>query len=135
MLSHLKVLNTNIFWEPNNNIHKPGGVAQAQNYGQTSFTTNTVVPNYLGIKADITAETALDYQSNSATYFDTVTPDITTPEDNNANGEYKTLFNLAAGINKVRIYGWVEGQDYDCENNASGTNIKFNIQISKNANP
>ena len=127
--------NTNIFWEPNNNIHKPGGVAQAQNYGQTSFTTNTVVPNYLGIKADIEAGLSIDYQSNSATYFSTVTPDITTPDDNNANGEYKTLFNLASGINKVRIYGWVEGQDYDCENNASGTNIKFNIQISKNANP
>ena len=126
--------NTNIFWEPNNNIHKAGGVAQAQNYGQTSFATDTVVPNYLGIKANIDAGLALDYQSNNATYFSSVTPDITTPDDNNANGEYKTLFNLAAGINKIRIYGWVEGQDYDCENNASGTNIKFNIQISKNAN-
>ena len=90
--------------------------------------------NKLGIKANIDAGLALDYQSNNATYFSSVTPDITTPDDNNANGEYKTLFNLAAGINKIRIYGWVEGQDYDCENNASGTNIKFNIQISKNAN-
>ena len=58
---------------------------------------------------------------------------IKTPNGNTANGEYKTLFNLAAGINKIRIYGWVEGQDYDCENNASGSNITYNIQISKNA--
>ena len=25
---------------------------------------------------------------------------------------------------------WVEGQDVDCENNASGGNIDFNLQIT-----
>lgn len=124
---------TNMFWEPNSNIHTTAGVAQANNYGETTYDTTTVVPNYYGIKAAIAANPAVDYQSKVTTYFDQVTPDIQTPNGNTANGEYKTLFNLAAGINKVRIYGWVEGQDYDCENNASGSNITFNIQISKNA--
>lgn len=124
---------TNMFWEPNSNIHTTAGVAQANNYGETTYDTTTVVPNYYGIKTAIAATPAVDYQSKVTTYFDQVTPDIQTPNGNTANGEYKTLFNLAAGINKVRIYGWVEGQDYDCENNASGSNITFNIQISKNA--
>ena len=125
--------NNNMFWEPNSNAHKAGGISQANNYGETNFTATTIVPNYYGIKADIAANPAVDYQSKVDTYFGQVTPDIQTPEVNTANGEYKTLFNLAAGINKIRIYGWVEGQDYDCENNASGSNITYNIQISKNA--
>ena len=25
---------------------------------------------------------------------------------------------------------WVEGQDVDCENNASGTDISYNVQLS-----
>ena len=131
--SHSAGGTTNMFWEPNSNVHTAAGVAQAKNYGETDYDTTTIVPNYYGIKADIAAGLALDYQSKVTTYFGQVTPDIQTPDGNTANGEYKTLFNLAAGINKVRIYGWVEGQDYDCENNASGSNITFNIQISKNA--
>ena len=125
--------NNNLIWEPNSNAHKAGGISQANNYGETKFTATTIVPNYYGIKAPIAANPAVDYQSKVDTYFAQVTPDIQTPEGNTANGEYKTLFNLAAGINKIRIYGWVEGQDYDCENNASGSNIVYNIQISKNA--
>ena len=125
--------NNNMFWEPNSNAHKAGGISQANNYGETNFDATTIVPNYYGIKAPIAANPAVDYQSKVDTYFGQVTPDIQTPEGNTANGEYKTLFNLAAGINKIRIYGWVEGQDYDCENNASGSNITYNIQISKNA--
>lgn len=131
--SHSAGGTTNMFWEPNSNIHTTAGVAQANNYGETTYDTTTVVPNYYGIKTAIAANPAVDYQSKVTTYFAQVTPDIQTPNGNTANGEYKTLFNLAAGINKVRIYGWVEGQDYDCENNASGSNITFNIQISKNA--
>lgn len=131
--SHSATGNTNIFWEPNSNAHTDAGVAQANNYGETTYDKTTIVPNYYGIKAPIAANPAVDYQSKVDTYFGQVTPDIQTPEGNTANGEYKTLFNLAAGINKIRIYGWVEGQDYDCENNASGSNITYNIQISKNA--
>jgi hypothetical protein len=37
---------------------------------------------------------------------------------------------LAAGITKYRIYLWVEGQDVDCENNASGTDIQYDLSFS-----
>ena len=42
-----------------------------------------------------------------------------------------TFDNLAAGVTKVRVYMWIEGQDVDCENMASGTNVNFNVQFSK----
>ena len=40
------------------------------------------------------------------------------------------LVNLTAGITKVRIYMWVEGQDFDCDNTASGSNLLFDLQFS-----
>ena len=43
--------------------------------------------------------------------------------------EKTDVFSLAAGITKVRVYMWVEGQDIDCENTASGTDISFNLQL------
>lgn len=125
--------NNNIIWEPNSNTHTSEGISQANDYGETSFDKDTVVSSYYGIKAAIARESSVDYQSNSNDYFDEVTPDIQTPAGNYVNGENKTLFNLSAGINKIRIYGWVEGQDYDCEKNTTGSNITYNIQISKNA--
>ena len=63
-------------------------------------------------------------------YFQAVTPTITTAKDFDTQ---QTLLNLKPGITKVRIYMWVEGQDVDCENNASGTDISFNVQITKAA--
>ena len=45
-------------------------------------------------------------------------------------GHYPVLFsNLPAGISKVRIYMWVEGQDIDCENSASGTDLSYTIVL------
>ena len=34
------------------------------------------------------------------------------------------LFKLCHGINKVRVYLWVEGQDFDCNNDVSGGTLK-----------
>jgi hypothetical protein len=44
---------------------------------------------------------------------------------------------LQRGITKVRVYMWIEGQDVDCENSASGGNITYGLQITteNNANP
>ena len=35
-----------------------------------------------------------------------------------------------AGVTKMRVYLWIEGQDIDCENNASGGKISFDLQIT-----
>lgn len=40
------------------------------------------------------------------------------------------VFSLKAGITKVRLYMWIEGQDVDCEDDASGSNIAFDLQLT-----
>ena len=40
------------------------------------------------------------------------------------------VFSLKAGITKVRMYMWIEGQDVDCEDDASGSNIAFDLQLT-----
>lgn len=59
---------------------------------------------------------------------------ISTPITLAANTDYKVM-DLAAGITKVRVYMWIEGQDIDCENNASGTDITYNIELSIRETP
>ena len=38
-------------------------------------------------------------------------------------------------IVKLRIYFWIEGQDIDCENHASGGDITLKLQFSLNDKP
>lgn len=40
------------------------------------------------------------------------------------------VFSLKAGITKVRMYMWIEGLDVDCEDDASGSNIAFDLQLT-----
>ena len=37
---------------------------------------------------------------------------------------------LSAGVTKVRVYYWVEGQDVDTENNASGSSMKLGLEFT-----
>lgn len=124
-------------WEPNMDAHTSYGVANARDtYGiddLTAGTGNEAVP-YDGIKLGFDADQGITLGNANATeagtYFQTVTPQIQTEVDFK---EYKQLVNLSAGVTKIRVYFWIEGQDVDCENNASGGNITFNLQISRNA--
>ena len=101
---------TNIIWEPNNDKES----------------------SYYAVNQDIYGKDSVDYQSTGEE-FTLVTPSIQTPVLNNEYGSSKTLFNLGKGINKIRVYAWVEGQDSDCSNNVSVNDIMYNIQISKDA--
>ena len=40
------------------------------------------------------------------------------------------VFSLKAGITKVRMYMWIEGQDVDCADDAPGSNIAFELQLT-----
>ena len=120
-------------WEPNYDVHTPAGVANARDtYGITTTQTGGSLLSYDGIKAifgvgdNVTLKTA--NATDKAEFFATVTPDITTTEANATSQEFMTL---QAGITKVRVYMWIEGQDVDCENNASGTDINFDLEITK----
>ncbi len=129
----LKKGTSSIIWEPNYDVHTPAGVLNAKEiYGLDTTTTGGTQLSYDGIKAafdigkGVTLKTA--NKTSFADSFETVTPTISTVKDFDAQ---QSLLNLKAGITKVRIYMWVEGQDVDCENNASGTDISFNVQITK----
>ena len=39
-------------------------------------------------------------------------------------------FNAKAGINRIRVYLWMEGNDVDCENSVAGSTIAFNLVLS-----
>lgn len=124
-------------WEPNADSHTSFGVANARDtYGIddiTAGTGNDPVP-YDGIKAEFNSDANITLGNANATQakdkFQTVTPKIKTDD---GFAEYQQLITLSKGITKVRIYMWIEGQDVDCENNASGGNISFDLQFSTNS--
>ncbi len=121
-------------WEPNYNTHTAAGVANALNvYGLTINENNSSRIRYEGVIDEITREeNVLLEEADSEhhpTKFREVNIDYATPT-NPTN--YTEVFPLEAGITKVRIYVWLEGQDVDCENNASIGNVDFNVQLSTN---
>ena len=123
-------------WEPNANWHTAAAVAHARdNYGITTTEStegNSVaaVP-YYGINKEIgTGVKLIDTNNGNDASFTAITPSYVTESD--ADGvltEEKNIFTLSAGITKARVYMWIEGQDVDCENTASGTDISFNLQL------
>lgn len=123
-----------IIWEPNNNDHTATAIAHAassSSIGRTISATE-VLSSYYGVIAPISAATAVPLNAtptSHSTYFKTVTPNIST---NTTHGE-EAITTVSAGITKIRVYAWVEGQDVDCENEASGSGVTFNISIKKGA--
>lgn len=127
-----------IIWEPNSDTHTSYGVANANEiYGVDDLHQgegNAVVP-YEGIKAEFGADQKITLQNAKASgtnatgtnenYFASVTPNIKT---NNTMVETE-LMTLSRGVTKIRVYMWVEGQDVDCENNASGGQIQLNLGL------
>lgn len=146
-------INSNIFlWEPNYNKHTASGVSNAIDvYHYTAAqvkegtTGNTLLP-YDGVKGqlletdNVLLGSANSSHSTKGTSFAAVVPTLTTvegwaaaQEDTADEGKYKAIFTLGANqITKMKIYFWVEGQDVDCENNASGGSITLKLQFSLN---
>lgn len=126
-----------VLWEPNNDAHTAAAVANAiSNYGISSSDISEGAGNdalsYYGVKAAIDASAAIALNSTSDTYFKAMTPAISTTTTGIASTAYEEAFTLSAGISKVRVYMWLEGQDVDCENNASGGSVTFSVQFSSN---
>lgn len=121
-------------WEPNYNVHNGTGIANARDtYGINITSNETSAVAYDGVKAEIPAEmNVLLGDANKTQYadkFETVSIDYLT-RDTFSGEDTIRIFSLNAGITKVRVYMWVEGQDVDCENNASGGTIDYNLQFT-----
>ena len=117
---------TACIWEPNDDVHTAAAVSAAKSiYGQDPKTTDADPLPYYGVKAEIKNPVPLNSKDSAS--FDEVTPSIRTKQ---ANDTANKVCDLSKGITKVRIYMWVEGQDVDCENNASGSDITYDVQFS-----
>ena len=119
-------------WEPNYDVHKTNAIAHARDtYGLTiTEGPNAERVNYDGIMADVPVDTVKVGEANAtkhATQFKAVNSNYLTTA---ANANYTQIFGITAGVTKVRIYMWVEGQDVDCENSASGGNINYDLQFT-----
>lgn len=135
-VSFLDESKTVYIWEPNSNLH----TAEASNHARDTYgiagleydgTAEKV--EYYGIKKEITTGIVLDDTNNGkdTTNFSKITPDYSTKADAEgikSDGD-SDVFSIQAGITKIRVYMWIEGQDVDCENNASGTDISYNVQL------
>lgn len=47
-----------------------------------------------------------------------------------ADSAQNAYFNAVAGINRVRVYLWMEGNDVDCANDVAGATIGFNLVLT-----
>ena len=123
-------------WEPNYDVHTPAAISHAyDNYGITTTETGGNVLSYDGVTAAITDDNNVvikqanpnAYSATWGSQFKTVAPSYTTVYD---FSEKQQIFSLEEGVTKVRVYMWIEGQDVDCENSASGGTISYDLQIT-----
>ena len=138
-----------IIIEPNYDAHTINGVNNAATYYdkndvQEASSGATYVP-YVGVKAAITTPIILNRTNAWNTYdsskFGAVSNLMRTNvaysdggssyEAYDASGtkadHLLQVFTLRSGITKIRVYMWVEGQDIDCENAASGAFISYKM--------
>ena len=121
-------------WEPNYNIHTPAGIANARDvYGKVDVTADHAILPYSGVISEINDSDNVLLGNATQTDDDTKFKDVIIAYKTKANfTHYIPAFKLSNGITKVRIYMWVEGQDVDCENNASYGDISFNLEFTTN---
>ena len=117
-----------VIWEPNYDTHTEYGVKNASNiYGiSTSQTGGQRLP-YKGVNSEITGKGVLISSTDSSPYFTAVNPQITTVKGFSDNHD---LSSIAKGITKMRIYFWLEGQDVDMENEVSGGQLEFKLELA-----
>ena len=123
-----------IMWEPNYDVHTEHGVINARKtYGIDTTTTNADIIHYDGVIGTVTSSALVEIgDANSTNYpnlFEAVDIDIYTKSNSQNNVE---LFNVEAGITKVRIYMWLEGQDVDSENQASHGDVSYFLEFTLN---
>lgn len=131
MIQKLNNGNESIIWEVNYNTHTQNAINHAKNvYGITTIENNPERIPYFGIKASIPRSIKLNISKTNSEeypdYFKLIEPNILTTKENN---ELKDFMIINPGVTKLRVYVWIEGQDIDCEDNASHGNLAINLQF------
>lgn len=122
---------TTYIWEPNSDVHTAAGVkAASDTYKITTQETGAAVIPYYGVNQKITTGIPLKKTNDG-----TDTTNFTLMTNSNLYSTVKSMtdkqnaFSLDEGVTKVTVYMWVEGQDVDCENTASGSDITFRLEL------
>lgn len=125
---------SSVIWEPNYDVHTEYGVSHARDvYGLTTSLTGASRLSYDGVTAVIPSDLNIPISlANASTYpglFKNVNIGIETPKSGGTN---QKITDLLPSVTKVRIYMWIEGQDVDCEDNASYGDITFDLKFTVN---
>lgn len=120
-------------WEPNYDTHTEYGILNAKEvYNKTISNLSDAIP-YDGVSSEIASNYGVTTDNANSSkypmYFSEVNVSYYTKNgfDNNVY-----MFDINSGITKIRVYMWIEGQDVDCENNASVGNVTLNLNFSTN---
>ena len=115
---------TTYIWEPNSDVHTDSAVT----YGNDMY---KMEKHGITIQKLINAFYGKDLDSESTPIdsFTQITPSYSTGVDYTSTSTPVTAFSLKQGVTKVRIYMWIEGQDVDCENTASGSDATFKVEF------
>ena len=117
-----------VIWEPNYDTHTTHGIKNAADiYGITTTETGAARLSYKGINSEITGKGVAITATDTDPHFTTVNPKITTIKDFTNDQELDTF---SKGITKLRIYFWLEGQDVDMENEVSGGELEFKLELA-----
>lgn len=120
-----------VMWEPNADTHTANGVNNATALGWASLTAGEGNPTvaYDGSLAEASKVVLADATAaKNPAAFQKTTPNWATAKSGTPSLEMPS--GLDAGITKYRVYLWIEGQDVDCENNASGTDVQYDMTFS-----
>ena len=131
--------------EPNYDAHISYGIEQARLYYQDytyedgtyedlQVGTGNGYVTWDGVSGTITDSAEIPWAQTNATdnasKFTTMTTNLTRTDVDFSEGTGTPVdigLSLSAGVTKIRVYLWMEGQDIDCDTYASGSNITFNI--------
>lgn len=119
-------------WEPNYDTHTDAGIENALNvYGRTITNINSNRLPYDGVIAEIGREDEILLQEADSNHYPSKFKKMNVNYATRKNStSYTRVFDLDAGITKVRVYVWLEGQDVDCENKAAVGNVDFSLQLT-----
>lgn len=122
-------------WEPNYDVHTTNAISHARDTYGLTITAGPDAPrvDYDGILAPIATDTVKVGEANATKHNALFKAVTSTYKTKAGNANTTQIFGLTAGVTKVRIYMWVEGQDVDCENTASGGNINYDLQFTTTA--
>ena len=129
-------------WEPNSDTHTANGIANGVSLGWINGNIAQVGAApiaYAGLKAETAANSPVALSQITETgapdLAKNITPTWTTKRDDFVSLQFPDTakdggYALNNGVTKFRIYMWVEGQDIDAENFASGSYLEYNLSFS-----